>query len=72
MNSPRCLEHGADCAGPVEYRYALSDTGRSFPRCEHHWDLRLIEQERIAATYPSHAPRDFDPAYAGERWEDDY
>ncbi len=70
--SVECLEHGADCAGAVEYREALSDTGRRFPRCDHHWDLRLIDQERIVARYPINAPSDFDPSYAGERWDDDY
>jgi hypothetical protein len=24
------------------------------------------------ARYPVHAPADFDPTYAGERWDDDY
>lgn len=72
MEEIRCLEHGADCSGPIEYRYALSSTGRSFPRCDYHWELRLQEQERIEARYPATAPSDFDPSYAGERWEGDY
>jgi hypothetical protein len=67
-----CLEHGDDCKGTVEYRYPLSGTGRSFPRCDHHWDKRLDEQERINRTYPATAPSDFDPAYAGEHWDEDY
>lgn len=68
-----CLEYDeSDCAGPVEYRHALSATGRSFPRCEKHWDKALASHERITRTYPQHAPSDFDPAYAGERWDDDY
>lgn len=69
-----CLDagHGAPCEGTVEYRMALSATGRSFPRCERHWAKRLEEQERINRTYPAQAPSDFDPAYAGERWDEDY
>jgi hypothetical protein len=67
-----CLEAGPDCKGSVEYRYPLSGTGRSFPRCEAHWDKRLNEQERINRTYPVNAPSDFDPAYAGEHWDEDY
>jgi hypothetical protein len=70
--TPTCLQHGPDCAGPVEYRMPLSGTGRAFPRCDAHWEKRLDEQERINRTYPETAPSDFDPAYAGERWDEDY
>jgi hypothetical protein len=42
-----CLEHGADCVGEVEYRHPLSGTGRSFPRCEYHWDKRLDKQDEF-------------------------
>lgn len=62
-----CLEANEHCAGEVEYRMPLSETGRSFPRCEHHWALRLVVQERINATY---FPGCVDPADAGERWEE--
>lgn len=68
----KCLEHGADCRGAVEYRMALSGTGRSFPRCEQHWSLRVEEQQRISERYPQMQPADFDPAYAGERWDEEY
>jgi hypothetical protein len=67
-----CLQDGPDCQGAVEYRMPLSGTGKPFARCDHHWNLRLIEQDRINRTYPTHAPADFDPSYAGERWDDDY
>jgi hypothetical protein len=70
-----CLDSGPDpgiCNGPVEYRYALSGTGRSFPRCDKHWGERLDKQAEIDARYPYHQPADFDPSYAGERWDDDY
>jgi hypothetical protein len=67
-----CLQHGEDCTGTVEYRMPLSGTGRAFPRCDRHWELRLQEQERINSRYGGDvAPSDFDPAYAGERWSDD-
>lgn len=66
-----CLQAGADCAGAVEYRIPLSGTGQSFPRCEHHWELRLIEQDRIERTYPVNPPRDFDSLDAGERWDEE-
>ena len=59
MSDPlRCLEHSDDCSGAVEYRMPLSSTGRAFPRCDHHWELRLVEQERINETYFSEPPTD--------------
>jgi hypothetical protein len=70
-----CLEaHEGGCAGGVEYRYPLSGTGKSFPRCDKHWEARLDAQEAINRRYPDSpfAPADFDPTYAGERWDDDY
>jgi hypothetical protein len=70
-----CLEWGQSaCRGPVEYRVSLSPSGRPFPRCDRHWDLRLEEQERISERYPDSPlpPSDFDPGYAGERWDDEY
>jgi hypothetical protein len=46
---------------------------KSFPRCDHHAGLWYAEQERIQRTYGGvTAPADFDPAYAGERWDEDY
>lgn len=71
---PTCLdEHEGDCAGPIEYRMALSATGRSFPRCEKHWNDRLDQQAEIDRRYPDSPipPADFDPTYAGESWDDD-
>lgn len=72
-DTPTCLEAGPECRGPVEYRMPLSGTGRAFPRCDHHWDKRLDEQERINRSYPDSplAPSWFDPTYAGERWDED-
>lgn len=76
MNEPiECLNDYGDgtCRGPVEYRAPLSGTGRSFPRCDRHWGERLDAQEDINSRYPDSpiAPSDFDPSYAGERWDDD-
>lgn len=67
-----CIDYDKTCDGPVEYRHPLSGTGRSFPRCEKHWDERLEKQEEIDNKYPYNAPSDFDPSYAGERWDDEY
>jgi len=71
-----CLEsYQGECAGTVEYRFPLSGTGRSFPRCDKHWGERLDKQEQINQRYghpdSSVPPADFDPTYAGERWEEE-
>jgi hypothetical protein len=71
MTADLCRLADEHCEGAVEYRFALSPTGRQFPRCDHHWALRLNEQERINATYPTLQPADFDPFYAGERWDEE-
>lgn len=67
-----CLDQGkSECDGEVAYREPLSGTGRAFPRCERHWDERLESQREIERRYPETAPADFDPAYAGERWDEE-
>lgn len=68
----RCLDGPDDCDGDVEYREPLSGTGRSFPRCDHHWSIRLYRQEQVTQRYGgATAPAGFDPSYAGERWDED-
>lgn len=63
------------CAGETFERYSLSGSGMTFPRCDHHYDEYVAEtQPRLDAIrrrYPEQAPADFDPMYAGERWDDD-
>lgn len=66
-----CLDSSrGGCEGAVEFRMPLSGTGRAFPRCDAHWEARLLEQERINERYPEQPPADFDPAYAGESWDE--
>lgn len=50
---PECLEDygNGECSGDVEFRMALSPTGKSYPRCDGHWVKRMREQERIVRTY---------------------
>lgn len=67
-----CLENNTDCAGEVEYRYPLSGSGKSFPRCDYHWEVRLEVQAGINYRYPEHAPSDWSPLDAGEHWDSDY
>jgi hypothetical protein len=69
----KCIDHyDGDCAGDTELRWPLSGTGISYPRCDHHWILRCEMEDKLRERYPYHAPSDFDPAYAGETWGDDY
>ena len=60
------------CKGPVDYRDALSATGVHHPRCDKHWELALDSQAKINETYPDSpiAPSWFDPANAGESWDE--
>jgi hypothetical protein len=68
-----CINEYEDhCRGSVEYRMALSDTGQSFPRCEAHWAEAVDREMDLRRRYPVIAPADWDPSYAGERWDDDY
>lgn len=67
-----CLDFdpcGTDCAGAVEYRIAMSPTGRSFPRCDDHFESRWQEQERISSTYG--VPLTYTD-YGDYGWSDDY
>ena len=72
LSTDDCLNHSTECDGNVEYRMPLSGTGKSFPRCDFHWDQRLDQEQVNRERYPEHAPADFDPYYAGESWDDDY
>ena len=52
MEELECLDqYQGECKGTVEYRPAMSPSGREFPRCEKHFDARYKEQERISRTY---------------------
>lgn len=64
--------HAGDCSGSVEYRMPLSGTGRSFPRCDRHWQTRLDLEQGLRERYPQQPPRDWSPDDAGESWGEDY
>ena len=70
---PSCINDGDPdgCDGKVEYRMPLSDTNKPYPRCDKHWAARLILQAEHNRRYPVQQPADFDPLYAGERWNED-
>jgi len=68
-----CINGPEQCRGEVEYRMPLSGTGKSFPRCEYHWEQRLDREAEINERYPVNPPSDWSPLDAGEAWgENDY
>lgn len=70
--TPRCLQEGPCCSGPVAYHLNPDrDDFKAFPRCEYHQQARLAEAERNLELLSDVPPAWFDPAYAGERWEED-
>ena len=71
----RCLQHNTEiCEGEVVKREPLSETGVWHPRCDFHWEERQDIQADHLENYPDSpiAPAWFDPADAGEHWDDDY
>ena len=67
-----CLREGGrtPCGGAVTFRY--SDHGTRIPECQWHMRESLDRNAATRERYPEQAPADFDPTYAGERWDDDY
>ncbi|AGT12718.1 hypothetical protein PBI_WHIRLWIND_122 [Mycobacterium phage Whirlwind] len=73
-----CLDsHTGACQGDVSEYYALSGSGLTYPRCEHHY-AEYVERvqprmDEIRERYPDtdQPPAWFDPTYAGERWNED-
>lgn len=70
-----CLDDYGEgtCEGPVEF-HTVGSSLRAFPRCTKHYGERLDRYENSLERYAdSDVPPDwFDPAAAGERWDDDY
>lgn len=60
--------HPEACAGRTELRMSVSPSGKSFPRCDRHWEQRLQLEAELNERYPAQQPADFDPDYAGESW----
>ena len=62
------------CAGEVFDRPSLSGSGMRFACCEHHYIQYAERTQKIIGInrrYPTCAPADFDPAFAGEVWSQD-
>ena len=68
-----CIDDYGDgtCRGDVDY-FDVSGSGRAFPRCTRHRNEAIDRDQAIRERYPVFAPADFDPDYAGERWDTDY
>lgn len=77
-----CIESGRDtpCAGEVHEYTSRSGATTSF-RCARHQDAYNVRMDEVEADiqsrYPGYdipgspPPPDFDPTYAGERWDED-
>ncbi len=77
IRSEDCVDFRDDgsCKGTVEWHSTDPGMRPAFARCETHWLERLDSEEQTRRRYgtdTSIPPTDFDPAYAGERWDDDY
>jgi hypothetical protein len=70
-----CLDGPAGCTGEVFARSTLSGSGDAYYRCDGHYEAYAARLQPvmndISRRYPHRAPADFDPAYAGERWDED-
>ena len=67
-----CLNGPEDCKGPVEYRWA-GYGDKHWPRCEKHGAERVEREQEARERYPDGPciPAGFDPAYAGESWDEE-
>jgi hypothetical protein len=74
--STGCIDsYESACGGDVYPRAALSGSGLSYDRCDKHYreycDKLGPVLQNIRRRYPDERPADFDPMYAGERWDED-
>lgn len=51
LSADECLDYSPECSGAVEYRIPMSGSGRSFPRCDYHMEIRWATQERLTRDY---------------------
>lgn len=65
----RCLDGPDGCVGTVELRWP-GEGEKQWPRCAHHGLLREAQGRANREKYPELPPRDFDPAFAGESWDE--
>lgn len=72
----QCLssyETSENCRGELSTRRSAGGTC-DIVRCEAHWEERDDLEDRLRRDYPDspNPPSWFDPANAGECWDDDY
>lgn len=73
MSNLECIRSSEECSGKVEFRFPPDrDDFNAFPLCKFHWNKRLDEAEKNLELLSDIPPDWFDPAYAGERWDEDY
>lgn len=65
-----CMNGPEGCRGKVTLRFSAMGTPN--PRCEAHQRKRDKVERQIRTRYEGPRPSDFDPGYAGERWDPDY
>ena len=69
-----CLDDYGEgtCEGPVEWHSMDPGLTEAFPRCDKHWEARLRSREESIERYETSdvPPSWFDPADAGETWDD--
>jgi len=65
-----CMSQGPKCKGEVVVRF--SARGAKMPRCEAHQAKRDKVEEHVRELESPTPPSDFDPSYAGERWDSGY
>lgn len=67
-----CMDGPEGCAGPVEMRTTPDrEDFAHFPRCEAHFERRLLESEKVLELLSPTPPAWFDPSYAGEHWDEE-
>lgn len=73
FDADECVSYDTDCRGQVEM-HSPGGAARSLPRCEAHAAerARLYERSMERHADSDTAPDWFDPADAGERWNDEY
>lgn len=68
-----CNHESDECKGEVQYHLPPDrDDMKAFPFCEYHWAKRLESAERTLELLSDIPPDWFDPANAGEHWDEDY
>ena len=53
---------------PVDYYQTVTEARAAYPKAR----VLAAPSPKSTATVPLNPPADFDPSYAGERWDDDY